>query len=117
VQGMAAGGDRLSRASLAAAVESGGFGPQLSALVGLLGGADHLSHRRVRSLLDQVLGVEISTGAINTIRCRLSERLQRMVEEAAEASAMTRWRTWMKPVDRSAMPTARIPSGSGVGCG
>ena len=41
--------------------------------MGLLGGGYHLSHREVRSLLDQVLGVEISTGAIYTIRCRFSE--------------------------------------------
>jgi len=49
---------------------------------GLLGCGYHLSHRKVRSLLDQVLGVEISTGAINTIRCRLSESLATLVEEA-----------------------------------
>ncbi|MFN9692439.1 MAG: IS66 family transposase, partial [Synechococcaceae cyanobacterium] len=72
-------------AELPAAVESGGFGPQISALVGLLGGAYHLRHRKVRSLLDQVLGVEISTGAINAIRCSLSERLASLVEEVAEA--------------------------------
>ena len=72
-------------AALPMGVESGGFGPQLSALVGLLGGAYHLRHRKVRSLLDQVLGVEISTGAINAIRCRLSESLASLVEEAAEA--------------------------------
>jgi hypothetical protein len=35
--------------------------------------------------LDQVLGVEISTGAINAIRCRLSASLASLVEEAAEA--------------------------------
>ena len=50
--------------------------------MGLLGGGYHLSHRKVRRLLDQVLGVEISTGAINTIRCRLSESLATLVEEA-----------------------------------
>ena len=72
-------------AELPTGVESRGFGPQLSALVGLLGGAYHLSHRKVRSLLDQLLGVEISTGAITAIRCRLSESLATLVEEAAEA--------------------------------
>jgi hypothetical protein len=72
-------------AELPAGVESGGFGPQLSALVGLLGGVYHLSHRKVRSLLYQVLGVELSTGAINAIRCRLSESLAMLVEEATEA--------------------------------
>ena len=74
-----------TRAELPAGVESGGFGPQLSALVGLLGGSYHLSHRKVQSLLDQVLGVEISTGAINAIRYRLSESLATLVEEATEA--------------------------------
>ncbi|MFN9643709.1 MAG: hypothetical protein ACK6BG_00985 [Cyanobacteriota bacterium] len=58
-------------AALPAGVESGGFGPH--------------SQRKVRSLLDQVLGVELSTGAINAIRCRLSESLAPLVEEAAEA--------------------------------
>ncbi len=72
-------------AELPVGVESGGFGPQLSALVGLLGGSYHLSHRKVQGLLDQVLGVEVSTGAINTIRCRLSESLAALVQEATEA--------------------------------
>ena len=74
-----------TRAELPAGVENGGFGPQLSALVGLLGGVYHLSHRKVQSLLDQVLGVELSTGAITAIRCRLSESLATLVEEAAVA--------------------------------
>jgi hypothetical protein len=34
-------------------------------LVSLQGGVYHLSHRKVRSLLDQVLGVEICTGTIH----------------------------------------------------
>lgn len=72
-------------AALPVGVESGGFGPRLSALVGLLGGAYHLSHRKVQGLLDQVLGIAISTGAINKIRCRLSEALALAVEEAAAA--------------------------------
>lgn len=72
-------------ASLPVGVESGGFGPRLSALVGLLGGAYHLSHRKVQGLLDQVLGITISTGAINKIRCRLSEALALAVDEAAAA--------------------------------
>ena len=72
-------------AELPAGVENGGFGPQLSALVGLLGGVYHLSHRKVRSLLDQVLRVELSTGAINAIRYRLSESLATLVEGATEA--------------------------------
>ena len=46
-------------------MERGGVGPQLSALVSLQGDVYHLSHRKVRSLLDQVLGVEICTGTIH----------------------------------------------------
>lgn len=53
--------------------------------MGLLGAIYHLSHRQVRRLLDPVLGVELSTGAINAIRCRLGESLASLVEEAAEA--------------------------------
>lgn len=74
-----------TRAELPVGVESGGFGPQLSALVGLLGGVYHLSHRKVQSLLDQVLGVQLSTGAITAIRCRLSESLATLEEEAVAA--------------------------------
>jgi hypothetical protein len=32
----------------------------------------HLTHRKVQRLLDQVLGIQISIGAIIAIRCRLS---------------------------------------------
>ena len=36
--------------------------------MGLSGSVYHRSHRKVRGLLDQLLGVEISTGVIKTIR-------------------------------------------------
>lgn len=57
---------------------------RLSALVGLSGSVHHLSHRKVQGLLDQLLGIEASTGANNSIRCRLSDSLAALVEEAAE---------------------------------
>jgi transposase len=80
-------------AELPVGVESGGFGPRLSALVGLLGGGYHLSHRKVQGVLDQVMGIQYryaeafrySTGAINKIRCRLSEALAQAVEEVKAA--------------------------------
>ena len=72
-------------AELPVGVESGGFGPQLSALVGLVGGTYHLSHRKVQGVLEQVMGIQISTGAINKIRCRLSEALAQAVEEVKAA--------------------------------
>ena len=55
--------------------------------MGLLGSVYHLSHRKVQGLLDQVLGIEASTGAINSIRCRLSDSLAALVEEAAAGQA------------------------------
>jgi len=49
-------------------VEPSRFGPRLSALVGLLGSAFPLSFSKTQALLDQLLGVETSRGAIATIR-------------------------------------------------
>jgi transposase len=59
-------------APLPADVEASPYGPRLSALVGLLGTAFPLSFSKTRALLNQLLGVEISRGAIATIRKRLS---------------------------------------------
>ena len=72
-------------AVLPVGVETSGYGPRLSALVGLLGTGFHLTHRKVQRLLDQVLGIQISTGAINAIRCRLSAALAAPVARATEA--------------------------------
>ena len=55
-------------ATLPAEVEASPYGPRLSALVGLLGCAFPLSFSKTQALLDQLLGVEISRGAIATPR-------------------------------------------------
>jgi transposase len=73
-------------AELPVDVEPSRYGPRLSGLVGLLGSAFPLSFGRTQALLDQLLGVEISRGAIATIRARLSAALQQAVEEALEAA-------------------------------
>jgi transposase len=73
-------------AELPAAVEPSRYGPRLSALVCLLGSAFPLSFGRTQALLDQLLGVEISRGAIASIRERLSAALQHPVAEALEAA-------------------------------
>ena len=65
---------------LPARVEKGGFGPQLSALLRLLGSIYLLSHRKPQGLLDQVLSVEPSTGAITAIRFRRSESMATLGE-------------------------------------
>jgi transposase len=73
-------------ATLPPDVEPSRYGPRLSSLVGLLGSAFPLSFGRTQALLDQLLGVEISCGAIAAIRARLSAALQQAVEEALEAA-------------------------------
>jgi hypothetical protein len=72
----------VTTAVLPEGVETSGYGSRLSSLVGLLGCVYHLSHRKVQGLLDQVLSITISTGAINAIRCRLSAALAPPVAEA-----------------------------------
>ena len=73
-------------ASLPADVEASHYGPRLSALVGLLGSAFPLSFGKTQALLDQLLGVEISRGAIATIRQRLSAALAQPMAEALDAA-------------------------------
>jgi hypothetical protein len=51
-----------TRAVLPADVESGGYGPRLTALVGRLGGTFHLSHLKIQRFLHEGFGVRISTG-------------------------------------------------------
>lgn len=72
----------VTTAVLPQGVETSGYGARLSSLVGLLGSVYHLSHRKVQGLLNQVLSIPISTGAINAIRCRLSAALAPLVAEA-----------------------------------
>jgi len=68
-----------ARAVLPADVESGGYGPRLTALVGMLGSTYHLTHRKIQRLLDEAFGVRISTGGISCIRRRLNRILQQPV--------------------------------------
>ena len=76
------------------------YGPRLSALVGLLGSAFPLSFS-TQVLLDQLLGVEISRGAIVNIRKRLSAALEKPMRQAiASARAQP-----VAYVDKTAAPT------------
>ena len=69
-------------ASLPADVEASHYGPRLSALVGLLGSAFPLSFSKTQALLQQLVGVEMSCGAIARVRQRLSEALEQPMQEA-----------------------------------
>ena len=73
-------------ATLPADVETSHYGPRLSALVGLLGSAFPLSVSKTQALLDQLLGVEISRGALAGIRQRLSAALAEPMAQALEAA-------------------------------
>jgi transposase len=73
-------------APLPAEVEASHYGPRLSALVGLLGSAFPLSFSKTQALLDQLLGVEMSRGAIAAIRQRLSATLAEPMAQALESA-------------------------------
>ncbi|CAK6686984.1 IS66 family transposase [Synechococcus sp. CBW1107] len=95
-------------AQLPAAVEPSRYGPRLSALVGLLSSAFPLSFGRTQALLDQLLSVEISRGAIATIRERLSACLQHPAAEALELARQ-------QPVaymDETGAPTGNADGGN-----
>jgi transposase len=73
-------------ATLPADVDASSYGPRLSALVGLLGSAFPLSFSKTQALLDQLLGIEISRGAIARIRQRLSAALAQPMAQALAAA-------------------------------
>lgn len=74
----------VTRAQLDPVVASSSFGPRLCAIVGLLTGVYHLSRRNTQGLLFDLLGVEMSVGAISEIEGRISESLKPASDEALE---------------------------------
>ncbi|WP_255517701.1 IS66 family transposase [Synechococcus sp. CBW1108] len=88
-------------ATLPADVEASHYGPRLSALVGLLGSAFPLSFSKTQALLQQLVGVEISCGAIARVRQRLSSAL---AEPMAQALAAARQQP-VAYVDETGAPT------------
>lgn len=70
-----------TRASLDGIADSS-FGPRLSAMMAMLTGVYHLSRRTVRQVAKEMLGVEISLGAISDIERRVGEALESSVDEA-----------------------------------
>lgn len=59
-----------------------GFGPRLWSVIALLTGVFHLSRRSAAALLSDVVGVEISLGALSNVEARVSEAVAPAVEEA-----------------------------------
>jgi transposase len=57
------------------------FGPRLMSLIALLTGFYHLSRRKTKSLLTDVLGVSVSLGAISAVEERVSKAIEPAVDE------------------------------------
>jgi transposase len=76
--------------------------------VGLLGSAFPLSFSKTQALLDQLLGVEISRGAIAKIRQRLSSALAEPIAQALEAARQQP----VAYVDETGAPTGNADGGN-----
>ena len=63
-------------------IPSSPFGPRLSSIVGLVTGIYHLSRRAAVSLLSDLVGLDISLGAVSAIEARVSEAVKAPVAEA-----------------------------------
>ena len=77
-------------AQLPKGVPRGMCGPRLSALIALLTGNYHLSRREAATLLADVLGIDISVGALSEVEERVSEVLAAAVDEALEHARRAR---------------------------
>lgn len=58
------------------------FGPRLSSVVALLTGVYHLSRRAAVDLLRDVVGVQISLGALSAVEARVSDAVKPAVDQA-----------------------------------
>jgi transposase len=58
------------------------FGPRLMAIMALVTGIYHLSRRKAATLLSDLLGVQVSLGALSAVEARVSDAVQPAVEEA-----------------------------------
>ncbi len=64
-------------------VPKGQLGPRALSLVGVLGMRYHLTQRKIRNLLDQLLGLSFSVGAISQAHGKVAVALKAPVAEAA----------------------------------
>jgi len=65
-----------------ASIPTSPFGPRLSSVIGLVTGVYHLSRRSAVRLLSDLLGVEISLGAVSAVEERVSDAVKPAVAEA-----------------------------------
>jgi transposase len=79
---------------LPAGVPKGQLGPRALSLVGVLGTRYHLTQRKIRNLLDQLMGLSFSVGAISQAHGKVAQALKTPVAEAA-ASLCSADALWM----------------------
>ena len=79
---------------LPAGVPKGQLGPRALSLVGVLGTRYHLTQRKIRNLLDQLMGLSFSVGAISQAHGKVAHALKAPVAEAA-ASLCKAGTLWM----------------------
>jgi transposase len=72
----------VTRAQLDSAITISSFGPRLCSIAGLLTGVYHLSRRKAQGVMCDLLGVDISLGAISDGEERISESLKHASDEA-----------------------------------
>jgi transposase len=75
-------GFRTCAASDLAIIPTSPFGPRLMSVIALLTGVYHLSRRQTVRLLCDVLGVDLSLGAVSAVEARVSEAVATPVEQA-----------------------------------
>lgn len=63
-------------------IASSPFGPRLSSVVALLTGVYHLSRRSTVSLLQDLVGVQISLGAVSAVEARVSDAVKPAFDDA-----------------------------------
>jgi transposase len=92
--GRCAGCGKPHAGVLPAGVPKGQLGPRALSLVGVLGTRYHLTQRKIRNLLDQLMGLSFSVGAISQAHGKVAQALKAPVAEAA-ASLCSAEALWM----------------------
>ena len=92
--GRCAGCGKAHAGELPAGVPKGQLGPRALSLVGVLGTRYHLTQRKIRNLLDQLMGLSFSVGAISQAHGKVAGALKTPVAEAA-ASMRSADALWM----------------------
>ena len=92
--GRCAGCGKPHAGVLPAGVPKGQLGPRALSLVGVLGTRYHLTQRKIRKLLDQLMGLSFSVGAISQAHGKVAQALKTPVAQAV-ASLRTADALWM----------------------